>query len=189
MTTAPAKAVFTPEELLSLPDAVNFELVDGSLLERHMGSESSAIAMAIGVILGNFVRSRRLGHIFTADCGYQCFPDATSKVRKPDVSFIRTGRLEGERIPQGHLRIAPDLAVEVLSPGDLAYEIDEKVQEYLAAGVRLIWVVSPNTRTLRIHRPRDARLGPISALVESDSISGEDILPGFQCAVSEFFQI
>src|SRR5438874_13837362 len=105
MTTADHKAVFAPDDLLALPDAVNYELVNGALVERHMGSESSAIAMAIGIILGNFVKARRLGHIFTTDCGYQCFPDDPARVRKPDVSFIRTGRLPGEKIPQGHTRI------------------------------------------------------------------------------------
>jgi Uma2 family endonuclease len=154
-----------------------------------MGSESSAIAMAIAILLGNFVKARRLGHIFMADCGYQCFPEHPDWVRKPDVSFIRMGRLPDERIPEGHLRIPQDLAVEVICPGDLAYEVDEKVALYLAAGVRLVWVVSPKTRAVRIHRPKDAEAGPISALSESQRISGEDVVPGFECDIAEFFQI
>ncbi len=189
MTMASAKAPVTPDELLTLPDSVNNELIDGNLVERHMGSESSAIAMAIGTILLTFVKANRRGHVFTTDCGYQCFPAFPERVRKPDVSFIQTGRLPGERIPEGHTRILPDLAVEVISPGDLAYEVDEKVEQYLTAGVRLVWVVSPKTRTVRIHRPKDAHHGPIGALAESDHIWGEDILPGFQCPVAEFFQI
>jgi Uma2 family endonuclease len=188
MTTIAAKAVITPEQLLMLPDAVNYELVDGCLVERHMGTESSIIAMAIGSLLRVFVKSRRLGYVGGADCSYQCFPDHPEKIRKPDVSFIRTGRLPGEAIPKGHARIAPDLAVEVLSPGDLAYEVEEKVAEYLAGGVRLVWVVSPNTRSVRIHRPKDAKAGPVSVLSESDTIDGEDVLPGFRSAVAEFFE-
>src|SRR5438105_6324290 len=112
MTTTAAR--FTADDLLTLPDAVNYELVDGNLVERHSGAEASAIAMAIGAAFGAFVRSKRLGHVFTADCGYQCFPDHPDWVRKPDVSFIRMGRLPEERIPEGHTRIAPDLAVEVI---------------------------------------------------------------------------
>jgi Uma2 family endonuclease len=189
MTTAADKSVFTPEDLLSLPDAVKYELVAGNLVERHMGSESSAIAAAIASLLLGFVKSRRAGHVFIADCGYQCFPDQPEKIRKPDVSFIQVGRLPGERIPKGHNRIAPDLAVEVISPGDLAEEIREKVAEYLTVGVKLVWVVSPKTRTVQIHRPAGAKLGPIGAVSESDTISGEDVLPGFECAVAEFFQI
>ena len=189
MTTVATKAAFTPEDLLKLPDAVNYELVDGTLVERHMGSESSAVALAIGTLLMTFVKGRQLGHVFTTDCGYQCFPAHPNRVRKPDISFIRMGRLPDERIPEGHIRIAPDLAVEVVSPGDLAYEVDEKVEQYLEAGVRLVWVVSPKTRTVRIHRPKGDAAGPISGLAEADTISGEDVVPAFQCRVAEFFQI
>src|SRR5688572_17450159 len=122
MASAAGKAVFTPEDLLNLPDPVDYELVDGHLVERHSGAESSAIGVAIGALLMAFTKPRRLGHLFNTECGYQCFFGNPNKVRKPDVSFIRMGRLPDERIPAGHTRIAPDLAVEVLSPGDLAYE-------------------------------------------------------------------
>jgi Uma2 family endonuclease len=189
MTTAITKSVFTPEDLLTLPDAVNYELVDGNLVERAMGSKSSAIGAAVTAILVAFVRPRQLGHLFNSECGYQCYPDNPTKVRKPDVSFIKSGRLPGEQLPEGHVRITPDLVVEVLSPGDLAYEIDAKVQEYLIAGVKLVWVVSPNTRTVRIHRPKTAPHGPIAVLSDSDTITGDDVLPGFECAVAEFFEV
>ncbi|HEX8524390.1 MAG TPA: Uma2 family endonuclease [Tepidisphaeraceae bacterium] len=188
MTTVD-RAVVTPEALLAMSDSVNFELVDGNLVERHMGTESSAIALAVGSVLRQYVVANRLGHAFTTDCGYQCFPDDPTKVRKPDVSFIRTGRLPGERLPTGYTRIPPDLAVEVLSPGDLAYEVDEKIEEYLSAGVQLIWIVSPLTKTIRIHRPATSPLGPIGTVKLGQSISGEEILPGFSCLIDEFFNV
>lgn len=185
--TLATNAKITPEELQSMPDAVDFELVDGNLVERHMGSESSLIAARIVFLLVNFVRPKKLGHVFTTDCGYQCFPDDPGKLRKPDVSFVATGRLPNNRPPEGYIKIAPDLAVEVLSPGDLAYEIDKKVEEYLSAGVKLIWIVNPKTKTVRIHRPVNTKLGRIGMLAESDTISGEDVLQGFECPLSEFF--
>lgn len=188
MTTA-VKPEITPEELLKLPDSVKYELVDGQLLERHMGSESSAIAAMIAHLLLGFVQSRRAGKVFTTDCGYQIFRDSPGRIRRPAVSFIRSGRLPGERAPDGYITIAPDLAVEVLSPGDTAVEIDQKVEEYLHAGVTLVWVVNPKTRTVRIHRPPDDPRGAISILGESDTISGERVLEGFECPVAEFFQI
>lgn len=83
---------------------------------------------------------------------------------------------------------APDLAVEVVSPNDTAEEVDAKVMEWLNAGVPLVWVVSPGVRKVRVQRPRNAALGPISMLGEEDAISGEDVLPGFSCRVSEFFE-
>lgn len=187
--TAAVKTGTTPEELLNMPDSVNYELVGGKLVERNRGAESSAVALVIGSLLLNFVRSRRAGKVFTTDCGYQIFPDDREKVRKSDVSFIRAGRLPNERPPDGWVGITPDLVVEVLSPGDTAYEIDQKVNEYLAAGVLIIWVVNPRTRTVRIHRPQNDERGPISFLNESDTITGERVIADFECRVAEFFQI
>ncbi len=178
----------TPEELLELPDAINFELVDGQLVERHMGSESSEICGRIVVLIGIFLRKHKLGHLLTSEGSYQCFPDASRKVRRPDASFIRNGRLKDERVPKGHVLIPPDLAIEVVSPGDLAYEVDEKIAEYIGAGVPLVWVVYPPSRTVEVRRPRSSPLGPISHLNETDMISGEEVLPGFSASVREFFE-
>jgi Uma2 family endonuclease len=187
MSTLSSSARLVPDDLLKLPDSVSYELVDGKLVERNMGFESSEIAARIIFLISLFLRDRPGGRIVGPDAGYQCFPDAPEKVRKPDVSFIRPGRLPGEQAPKGHCRIPPDLAVEVVSPGDLSYEIEEKVAEYLAAGVPLVWVVHPPTRTVRVHRPRSSPRGEISNLRDSDTLSGEDVLPGFSCSVSEVF--
>jgi Uma2 family endonuclease len=176
----------TPEDLLRMSDSVSYELISGRLVERHSGAEASAVAAAIGAALARFLKPARLGYLFFPDCGYQCFSDA-STVRKMDVSFVERSRLH--RVPEGHMTIYPDLAVEVLAPGDLAYEIDEKVEQYLSAGVKLVWVVNSNTRNVRIHRPKDSQAGPISTAAESDFVSGEEILPGFQCSVKEFFDV
>lgn len=183
------KRELTPEELLHWPDSVGYELVDGQLVERHSGAESSAVAAAVAATLGNFVKKNRAGYLFAPDCGYRCFPDSPRKVRKPDVSFIRMDRLSREKLSEGYVEIAPDLAVEVLSPGDLAEQVDLKVQEYLDAGVQLVWVISPKTRSVRIHRPDNSPRGPISVANESATLSGEDVLPGFECKVAEFFDI
>jgi Uma2 family endonuclease len=158
-------------------------------VERHSGAESSAIAAAIGASLLVFVKACRLGHVFAPDSGYRCFAADPDKVRKPDVSFVVNGRLPNDQPPKGYSLIAPDLAVEVLSPGDIADDVEEKVQEYLAAGVKLVWVVSPVTQTVRIHRPTSASAGPIAMLRSSDIITGEDVIPGFECKVAEFFDI
>lgn len=187
MTLAHPIIAFTPDDLLRLEDGVNYELVDGKLVERQMGMESSRVGGRVLSLVEAFVSKNSAGDVFGADAGYQCFPDAPSKVRKPDVSFVRAGRFPGGVVPAGHSPVAPDLAVEVISPGDLAYDVEEKVNEYLAAGVPLIWVIHPPTRTVRIHRPRSSPHGPISELKGEDVISGEDVLPGFSCRVAEFF--
>src|SRR5262249_18541301 len=110
-----------------------------------------------------------------------CFPDAPTKVRKPDVSFIKRGRLPGERLPKGHAPIAPNLAVEVLSPRDFSTRTNKKIQEYLQAGVSLVWIIDPEMRIVRVHR----KDGFITELHENDELTGEDVLPGFCCLVSE----
>ncbi len=187
MSTITTIPPITPEELLLLPDQINYELADGKLVERNMGMESSRVAANILIRIGRIVRQQAIGHVFGADAGYQCFSDDPGKVRKPDVSFIRLGRLANEEIPEGHCQIHPDLAVEVVSPNDTAYELEDKVAEYLKAGIPLVWVVNPPTKTVRIHRPRTAKQGPVSELTDADMITGEDVLPGFSCAVKEFF--
>src|SRR3954469_6764848 len=130
MTTVTSATEFTPEDLLNLPDNVSYELVDGKLVERHTGFESSEIAARILGLLWMFLKDHKLGRLAGADGSYQCYPDAPGKVRKPDVSFIRFGRLPGDKSPQGHCLIHPDLAVEVVSPGDEFYAVEKKVAEY-----------------------------------------------------------
>jgi Uma2 family endonuclease len=187
MTIANPGSLFTPDDLLRMEDAVNYELVDGKLVERHMGMESSEIAARIVLLIGMFLRTQSVGRLFGADASYQCFSNAPKKVRKPDVSFIRSERVPGNRLPTGHCPIPPDLVVEVISPGDLAYEVEEKVAEYLDAGVPLVWIVNPPTRTVRIRRPKSSAHGSVAELSGDDVIDGEDVLPGFSCKVSEFF--
>jgi Uma2 family endonuclease len=173
----------TPEELLRLPDGDMYELVDGRLVERKMGAESSYIAGIIFSLLYAFCKPRKLGWVFPADASYQCFGKALSNVRKPDVSFIRSGRLPS--IPKGHIPIAPDLAVEVVSPNDLASEIYEKVKDYLAAKVSLLWVVDPGPRTVMVYFPDgNARL-----LTEDHELTGGEVIPGFICNVKELFEL
>jgi Uma2 family endonuclease len=104
-------------------------------------------------------------------------------VRKPDASFVARGRFTDGVIPKGDVGFAPDLAVEVVSPNDFYDEIDVKVSEYLGAGVRLVWIVSPATKTVLVRRPDKT----CAALDVSDTLSGEEVLPGFTCAVAELF--
>lgn len=188
MSTTLSIAPRTPEDLERMPDNVAFELVDGTLVERNMGLESSEIAGRIIVLLGLFLRTRPLGRLFLPDAGFQCFSDDPNKVLRPDVSFIRAGRLPGNKTPKGWGRIAPDLVVEVISPNDIADEVEEKITRWLNAGVALVWVVYPSTRTVRIHRPRTSPHGRVSDLTDADTLSGGDVLPGFTCFVREIFE-
>jgi Uma2 family endonuclease len=184
MSTAAVKTRYTPEDLLRMPDGDRYELVDGQLVELNVSTWSSYVAGLIFQTLFAFCRQHRLGWVFPPDTSFQCFPQATEMVRKPDVAFIRLGRLSLQQASEGHCPVVPDLAVEVLSPNDTAYEVDAKVRLYLDAGVRLVWVVNPQQRTVEVHRPTS--LGSI--LREQDDLTGEDVVPGFGCRVGDFFE-
>jgi Uma2 family endonuclease len=183
MTERNMPVLLEPDDLLRLPDGDHYELVDGVPVEKPMGAESDEIGLWLGSQLIAFVRARRLGRVFGPKTGYTCFPDDPKKLRLPDVSFIATGRLEGDKAPKGHITIAPDLAVEVVSPADPVSLIETKVAEYRSAGVRLIWVIVPETRTVLIRR-LDGTCDEVNA---TGQLSGEDVLPGFTCVVADLF--
>lgn len=184
MSTAAPLTRYTPADLLRLPDGGRYELIDDQLVERDMSLWSSYVAGRIYRLLSNHAPADESGWVLPEGASYQCFPDAPNKVRRADVSFIRLERLPlAQATEEGHITIAPDAAVEVMSPNDLAYDVDEKVEDYLRAGVSLVWVVNPKTRTVVVHR----RQGIGAVLREDDELSGEDVLPGFRCRVGELF--
>ena len=183
MSIVTAKQEITPEQLLARSDANAFELVDGELVERNVCVLSSLVEGITYARLFAYSEANDSGPVWPGSNGYQCFPDAPNKVRRPDVSFVRRERFSVEHFRNGWLTIHPDLAVEVLSPNDKVYEVDEKIEEYLAAGVPLVWVINPETRIVEVHR----KDGTVSKLYAHDELSGEDILPGFRCQVGSLF--
>lgn len=183
MSTVQTPTLYTPADLLTMPDGDLYELVDGHLVERNMGIWSSHVGAQLVRLLGAFCMENALGWLLGPDASYQCFPNRPRLVRKPDVSFIRANRLPPDQVAEGHVRIAPDLAVEVISPNDIAYDIDERVADYLGAGTRLVWVVNPVRRTVLIYRLD----GSIAGVREGGELSGEDVVPGFRCPVAALF--
>ena len=183
MSTIAEPKTYTPDDLLRMPDGDRYELVDGYLVELNVSALSSLVALNLLRRIGNYCEANTPAWIFGADCGYRCFPGRSEKVRKPDGSLVLRDRLSAEQLEEGFLTLPPDLAIEVVSPNDLAYEVEEKVQEYREAGVRLVWVVYPPTRTIHVHRV-DRSAG---VFYPNDELNGEDILPGFLCRVSDIF--
>jgi Uma2 family endonuclease len=184
MSTAAPQKRYTPEDLLRMPDGNRYELVDGDLVELDMSTWSSYVAGMAYVKVHAHAEANRLGWVFPEGTSYQSFPTAPGRVRRLDGSFIRADRLSvAQAAQEGHLTIIPDLAIEVISPNDLGYEIDAKVQECLTAGVRLVWVIYPESRTVCVYRPDE----PGTILRENDVLDGEDVLPGFRCRVGDLF--
>jgi Uma2 family endonuclease len=124
-----------------------------------------------------------MGIVVGPDTGFFIERDPDS-VRSPDIAFVAQSRIDQTGIPKKFFPGAPDLAVEVLSPGDKVYEVDEKIADWLAAGTKLVWVIHPNRRTVSVHRPKRE----IEVLSAGHRLSGEDVVKGFECAVEELFE-
>jgi Uma2 family endonuclease len=173
----------TPEDLLTISDRPMPELVDGQLVERDMSQGSDLIAARILGLLWDHVEAHQLGFVNGAQGSYQVFPFDPDRVRIPDVSFTRRERLSASGPSKGHGRVAPDLVVEVMSTNDSALTLDAKIEDYLEVGIPLIWVVNPETRTVRVLRSDRSSVN----LRPKDTIDGGEVIPGFRCQVESFF--
>lgn len=175
---------YSAEDLLTLPEYGRFELLDGELVERKMGAKSSYAATNLLILIGQFIRTHKLGLLFQSDCGYQIFSEDPNRVRFADVSFMPYGKLPDNRPPQGHCRVAPALVIEAVSPHDTAYEVEEKIAQWLGAGVQIVWVLYPETRRVQVHRTD----GTVTKLQGDAVLTGEEVIPAFQCQIVDIFQ-
>ena len=183
MTQAPSQPLMTADDLLLLPDdGYRYELDRGRLIRVSPSSTwPNTVAIEIASNLNSFVRPRKLGRVGGGEGGLLLSSDPDT-VRAPDVWFIRAERLEGGRLPRrGYVRLAPDIAVEVMSPTDRHGDVLRKVGEYLAAGTRLVWVIYPESRVAVIYRPE----GPPEIIGDDGVLDGEDVVPGFTMALQD----
>ena len=183
--TSPTDArPITGEELAELPNRGPCELVLGRIVPMSpTGGEHGRIEGNFFRVLDAFARSRQLGKVLVGEVGVftRRSPDS---VRGADVAFIsneRYARLEPKR---GFLNVPPELVVEVLSPHDSVSGLTQKLREYFAAGVRLVWVADPEAKAVLAYRS----LTDVRELRESDRISGDDVLPGFEIEVKALFE-
>jgi Uma2 family endonuclease len=171
------------EELERMGSNARYELVRGELVSvSPPGGEHGELTVLLATALVNFVRPRRLGTVYI-ETGFilSRHPDT---VRGPDVAFVSRERRTslGGRI-RGFIPGAPDLAVEIRSPGDTLAELSAKAAEYLRAGTRLVWVVDPATSNVHLHRP-----GAADSVIRSGaSLDGEAVIPGFKFPLNELF--
>lgn len=148
------------------------------------GEEHGEIVLNLGIILGGFVKPRRLGRLVGSDTGVR-LERSPDTVREPDIAFISYDkRPRGERNP-GYVQVPPDLVVEVVSPNDRLDEVNDKARMWLNYGVPLVWVVYPGDREVEVHTS-DA---PVVTLTEDDTLDGGAILPGFTCPVRDIFDL
>lgn len=182
--TATEKVLLTAEDFWQLPDdGQKHELVTGELTQMPpSGFLHGTIAMDFGGIIREHVKKYDLGVVCAAETGFKLRQNPDT-VRAPDVAFVSKARILAQGKPEKFWEGAPDLAVEVVSPNDRFDEVVEKVQEYLAAGARLVWVALPRSKSIMVYHPS----GEIKILREGDELQGEDVLPGFVCLVQKVF--
>jgi Uma2 family endonuclease len=184
VVTDPAPGTATEQDLLRLVEGdCLVELIDGTLVEKPVGSKESLIALNLAVALVNFVRPRKPGVVYG--------PDATLKmksgrVRLPDVTFVSRDDLPGGAPPEAAVpTLTPTLAVEVISAANTPREMEQKAKEYFESGSKLVWMIYPKTRTVAVFE--QLRDEPTRTLAENDVLDGGAVLPGFQIPVADLF--
>jgi Uma2 family endonuclease len=183
MSTVASKLI-TAEEFTKLPepaDGSTQELVRGVVITMPPPKGRHGVCCSkVNRLIGNHVESKRLGHVTSNDAGFilQRNPDT---VRGPDTAFWSVQRVA--EVPEGYFEVPPDLAVEVVSPDDAHTRVQEKVRAYLKHGVRMVWVVDPDLRIVTVYRSSELA----RTFEETDTITGEDVLPDFSCRVADVF--
>jgi len=182
---APEKKVWTDEAFMALPDdGHHYEIVNGELIDMgNSGALHGYVCSLLLAALMSYILPKKLGVILDSSTAFKM---KNGNKRSPDISFFAKDRLQGiTELPSGFLEGAPDLAVEVLSPGNTIEEIDEKIAEYFENGARLVWVISPTQHYVLVYRSAQE---PDRLLKSIDSLDGEDVIPGFTLPVADLFQ-
>lgn len=173
------------DELFALPaDGFRYRLIEGELRQMApAGEEHGRTISPIAYYLYGHVKSNKLGATYGAETGFILARDPDT-VLAPDVAFVSAARASELRAHRGYAPGAPDLVVEVVSPGDSAHEVEEKVLLWLNAGVKMVILVHPRTRTVTVYRSREQ----IRILDEHDTLSGEEVVPGWQLPIHLIFE-
>ena len=153
----------------------HYELLNGELIEMAPAKQThGAVANVIAYLITGYVLPKKLGVVYAAETGFAL---ASGDVLAPDVSFTLKARLKPEA--EGFSTVAPDLAVEVSSPGNSKTEMQEKVMAYFQSGTRLVWIVYPRSRTVYVYTAANK----VTILQQDGMLDGGDVLPGFSAAV------
>ena len=173
----------TGEELLAMGDIGRTELIDGRIVYMPPTSGGHGyFENGVGAFLDRFVRPRKLGWVLTGEVGIYIHRNPDT-IRAADVAFVSRAQTD-ERPQRGFLNLAPELIVEIVSPGDLWQEFQQKIEDYFAIGVKWLWVVEPEQKVISVyHSPtvlKKFRMG--------DTLRGEGTLDGFELSLAELFE-
>ncbi len=178
-----AVETITAEELLKMPDdGFRYELIRGELKKMPPpGHVHGRVAMEFGWRLAQHVKAHGLGTVYAAETGFLLETDPDT-VRAPDCAFVSRERLAAIGDAEGYLPGAPDLAVEVISPGDTYTEVEEKAIEWLANGSAMVLVLNPRKRTVTVYRS----LTDITILDQNAVLDISDVVADFKVSVKIF---
>ena len=182
MSTLTPPLPLTPADVerASERDGKLYELIDGELREKQVGFRSLFVAgQVIARLNAHFYPHEGAA---ASEVMIYCFKNKRHG-RKPDVVYVKLSRLPGGVIPEGDIFVPPDLVVEVLSPNNSGTEVDEKLDEYLGAGIPLVWIVNPERQTIRAFRQDDTH----RLFHAADVIENEPALPGFRLVAGDVF--
>jgi Uma2 family endonuclease len=176
--------LITGDELLAMGDTGRCELVEGKIVYMSpTGLDHGRYEGQFYEKMNTVARKLKLGQVATGEVGIYIRRNPDT-VRGADVIFISNERLSQQKRKEGFLNIAPEIVVEIMSPDDRWSEVKQKLKEYFSIGVKLVWVADPGDRTVYAYRS----LTDVREFTESDTLTGDDILPGFAVLVAELFE-
>jgi Uma2 family endonuclease len=175
----PSLADYTPRR-----DGGLYEFVDHTIVEKPVGKRSSFLATELLGFLRDFIRHRQLGRLYGPDLAYRCFDDDPDRIRLADVSYISAAKESLDDFDdEGYCTLVPDLVAEVISPNDLAYDVNRKIDHWLNAGVAVVLVVDPETQTVLKHA-RDQ----VQKIRMTETLTVPEVLPGFELPLAKLFE-
>lgn len=158
----------------------SYEIVNGLPEEKEMpGARHGGVAARLIIRLGNHVESNNLGELYS-----EASFTIGQNERTPDVAFVAAERIPPEGEPASMWPMAPDLAVEVISPNDIYLKVMSKIEDYFAAGVKQVWLIDPEYRKVSVYRSS----AEVTIFPEESELASEDLLPGFRCRLSDIFK-
>ncbi len=174
----PEPGTMTLEEFLE-NDVEGYEYVKGELIPMAAASRRHGrISVNILRYLDPTVYDNNLGELYTAETSFK----VGERVLKPDVAFVASEQLDIDE--DKGLPIPPDLAIEIVSPSDMQSHVAQKALAYLDAGTRCVWVLEPVSQTVTVYKSET----DIKTLTREDTLTGEDVVPGFSCPVELLFE-
>ncbi len=176
--TPPTYTPMTMEEFLE-NDLEGYEYVKGELVPMAAAAiVHGEIGSNVHFLLASHVRENKLGRLYIVETTFQL----GDRVVKPDIGFVSTDRLSEDKLKG--FSVAPDLAIEIVSPTDKQYDVTEKALAYLKSGTQLVWVIEPVAKTVMVYRSET----DFTLLTCEDTLTGEDVVEGFTCPVAQLFE-